>query len=502
MSINEIANYIVKKYNQEIIESYYDNKNIRKNRPKDLEKIEWLKSEVKKTFEFPDLITDLKIGPPYNCSDNPWIHVHDIINSKGTEGEYIGISFDKSNNSMEIWMGFGRTGMKKKEVIEKREEYKNKLKNIEPILKRDFKFLPANFNDAVMISKEIKLDEINDMEVKKDFAYLGNLYIKFENKVYEKNTEYQSSYKETLEEIKKIPEDEKIKGENIIYIGNPGSGKTYEIKNKYLILEKDDELSDDYKYEMVVFYPEYSNSDFIGSYIQSYDDGHIKNEFVPGPFSKILRRAIINPKSNFYLIIEEINHGNVTSIFGDILGILDRKDGESIYKISNPILAKYVFNDSNRKIYLPNNLSIIATMNLEEKETYPLDSVIRRRFETRICNQEDSIYDELYIKGLGNIKWGKFRKIINSKLENVKDKKLGTYFINESYLSKEIDTNQEDLKRFIYKVLIYLYDDVCEKEKEIIFNEEIKDIDKLINISEKKLLQVFNTDIRKGLENE
>ena len=108
----------------------------------------------------------------------------------------------------------------------------------------------------------------------------------------------------------------------MILYGVPGCGKSWKIKERL----KD---VDEYCKIRTVFHPEYTNADFVGQILPRIKENDregstVEYEFVPGPFSKILRRAYLNPDETFYLIIEEINRGNAAAIFGEIFQLLDR----------------------------------------------------------------------------------------------------------------------------------------------------------------------------------
>ena len=514
MNIKDFTRYIIYCYNKEILESYYDSKNVRKNKVKDIDKLNYIKDEAKRIFKINELITDFKVGPSYNLSNNPWVHIHDIKNNKGTKGEYIGISFNTDTLSIEIWLGFGRTNYKKKEIAAKRDEYINVIKSFEPYLKRDFKYTFNNFDDAIIISKSIKVDDINDSMIQEDLKYLSHIYMTFENKLNDGTNNMENDLNKINDEIK-IASDKKIEGKNIIYIGIPGSGKSYMVKENHLaqkysngsIIYNDDktlQLIDSMKYETVVFYPEYSNEDFIGRIAAITKNNFVSYKFLPGPFTKILDRAIKNPDSNFYLIIEELNRGNASAIFGDIFLLLDRQaDGRSVYAISNNLIAGYIYNNPNKKIYIPENLSIIATMSSTNENTIPIDAAFRRRWNFVWVNDEKTAkFDNLYIKGFGNITWGKFRKTINNKIlqnENNEDKKLSAYFIDENYLSEKINVSSKEREKFINKVYIYLFDDAFKYNRLQIFKENIKTIDDLVKISKREKFSVFTEEIQKKL---
>lgn len=101
-------------------------------------------------------------------------------------------------------------------------------------------------------------------------------------------------------------------GRNILLYGVPGSGKSWTIEHEY--------CKQGTKVERLVFHPDYTNADFIGQILPVVDpeDKMVTYEFTPGPFTNILKAAYENPRSEYVLIIEEINRGNAPAIFGDI----------------------------------------------------------------------------------------------------------------------------------------------------------------------------------------
>ena len=123
--------------------------------------------------------------------------------------------------------------------------------------------------------------------------------------------------------------DKRNKGEkNRIIFGAPGTGKSHK-------LEKDSAVFGD-NVERVTFHPNYSFSQFVGTYkpVQGEKPGDITYEYVPGPFMRVYTRAVNNPGEDYLLIVEEINRANVAAVFGDVFQLLDRKDGVSEYPIA------------------------------------------------------------------------------------------------------------------------------------------------------------------------
>ncbi len=255
-----------------------------------------------------------------------------------------------------------------------------------------------------------------------------------------------------------------------IYYGVPGCGKSNKID------EETRNTPDDQKMR-VVFYPEYTNADFVGQILPTNIDGNIEYKFRPGPLSKILRRAYLHPDKKYYLIVEEINRGNAAAIFGEYFQLLDRiatkkevsangytyTEGWSSYSIENEFINWYIRENlyadakhkleneddgiakksddesqksieignlhfsSNIGIRLPPNLSILATMNTSDQNVFILDNAFQRRWDMVLVKnefvkaeteEEQKNIDQQKTALIedSKIKWETFQKTVNDKI--------------------------------------------------------------------------------------
>ena len=145
---------------------------------------------------------------------------------------------------------------------------------------------------------------------------------------------------------------ESDKKRNVIYFGAPGTGKSYTLeddKNKLL-------LGYENNYARVTFHPDYSYANFVGTYkpvpIKEKNETHITYEYVPGPFIRLLVKALDKPSEPFLLIIEEINRANVAAVFGDIFQLLDHEeDYTSRYPIDASLDAQKYLKSELKKIF-------------------------------------------------------------------------------------------------------------------------------------------------------
>lgn len=286
-----------------------------------------------------------------------------------------------------------------------------------------------------------------------------------------------------------------IPSTNILLYGVPGCGKSFHVESEY-----ESKITNEQCKVRVVFHPDYTYSDFIGQLMpvlkevenaQEVKENKLQYEFVPGPFTKIIKTAYEEPEQKCLLIIEELNRGNAPAIFGEIFQLLDRKDnGESKYGIYNADIAKYAYGGlpenqgkaidviANTPIKLPPNLTIVATMNTSDQNVFTMDTAFQRRWQMKhIPNRfTGESLDEKTInhvaKHLPNseISWGVFAQTINKKMHTAnlgfggtEDKSLGVYFAT--------DNDLDDAERFAEKVLKYLWDDAFKLGRKELFND-------------------------------
>lgn len=251
--------------------------------------------------------------------------------------------------------------------------------------------------------------------------------------------------------------------------------------------EDEESISEEPFVERVTFHPNYSYAQFVGTYKPVQDDEdekQIKYEYVPGPFMRVYRNAKKNPNNNFLLIIEEINRANVAAVFGDVFQLLDRKNGISEYPVAasediQKYLAKYGINE--RKLSIPDNMYIWATMNSADQGVFPMDTAFKRRWEFEYIGIDDNAEKvanyEIPIGRQGDkakwkVKWDELRRSINDKLISLginEDKLLGPYFLSESVLESALDKGIDFVKSFESKVLMYLFEDAAKMKVRQLF---------------------------------
>lgn len=286
------------------------------------------------------------------------------------------------------------------------------------------------------------------------------------------------------------------KPHNRILFGAPGTGKSYTLDQDVRDLyQKDEDLMEECT-ERVTFHPEYSYFDFVGSYKpvmenkessakQDDEDKHdeerdtpqqrqIIYDFVPGPFARVLKNALEDKEDkDFVLLIEEINRAKVAAVFGDIFQLLDRnEEGESEYGI-NPSkeLRNYLGMKEGKKLKLPANMYIWATMNSADQGVYPMDTAFKRRWSFEYAELDDgatAMQNEPY-----HADWEMLRKHVNALLQKEginEDKQMGPFFLKKSELRE-----QNAFKNAIQnKVLMYLFEDAAKHKRKKIFKEPDK----------------------------
>ena len=175
---------------------------------------------------------------------------------------------------------------------------------------------------------------------------------------------------------------------NLILTGAPGTGKTYLAKQlacKLVGAKKADPKEDEqYKnhVKFVQFHPSYDYTDFVeGLRPKNNENGQLGFERKDGHFKKLCLAALKAPTENFVMIIDEINRGQVSKIFGELFFALDPdyrgSEGLVETQYQNMVPDGDLFKDG---FYVPENVYVIGTMNDIDHSLEPLDFAFRRRF--------------------------------------------------------------------------------------------------------------------------
>ncbi|WP_297742232.1 McrB family protein [uncultured Tessaracoccus sp.] len=146
----------------------------------------------------------------------------------------------------------------------------------------------------------------------------------------------------------------------VIFYGPPGTGKTF------IARELAEHLAGD-NVRLVQFHPGYSYEDFFEGF-RPQPDGSFALK--PGPLRKTVEAARENETTPYFLIIDEINRGNIAKIFGELYFLLEYRDQA----------IELLYGDDETGFTLPKNVFIIGTMNTADRSIALVDAAMRRRF--------------------------------------------------------------------------------------------------------------------------
>ena len=209
--------------------------------------------------------------------------------------------------------------------------------------------------------------------------------------------------------------------------------------------------------KLITFHPSYSYEDFIEGIRPKTIGDQVTYNLEDGIFKKICneaRKDNQNPKNKYVLIIDEVNRGNISKIFGELITLIEKDKRNNL-----SINLAY----SKKEFSIPDNLYIIGTMNTADKSLIQMDTALRRRF-TFMELMPDYELPQIDRK-IGKINLAKLLKELNKKIrnQNLRDKQIGhSYFMNI--------TNISELQRvFEYEIIPllqdYFYDDYDLLEK-------------------------------------
>ncbi|MDW2906111.1 hypothetical protein R7V41_00090 [Mesomycoplasma ovipneumoniae] len=278
-----------------------------------------------------------------------------------------------------------------------------------------------------------------------------------------------------------------ISGKNIFLISPSQNQIYYEIKNNIFkdFLDKND-------YEIATFSDSYTIQDFVGYSDFSVDEKNQTN-FIPGPFSRILRTAFWNPDKKYFLILENMDKKVTIDLVSQLKPLFYRDEkANSFFSISLPEVSSYVFSNEDQKIYIPANLTIIATavVDVENQEfDFPIDLLENWDFKHLPNKKQPNILSKKQICDTG-LNWDDFLRI----LENQRANKNQDYLLQ---LPFEIDQNiLENPDLFVNKVLFFLWSFTFKNKRELIFNYDsyLTLANKFVNSEGPQRLKIFKAN--------
>jgi 5-methylcytosine-specific restriction endonuclease McrBC GTP-binding regulatory subunit McrB len=329
-----------------------------------------------------------------------------------------------------------------------------------------------------------------------------------------------------------LPEEGKVQAEEIvktfralypIYLFAVSNNPIEMIEEIDLADEADEEiLPIDSMVEKITFHQSYSYEEFMEGIRPVVDNSNDNLRYIiqPGIFKDICARARNDPKNNYFLLIDEINRGNISRIFGELITLIemDKRMGPNNRTQPNTIEVTLPYSKNQGKFSVPFNLFIVGTMNTADKSIALVDVALRRRFAFLEMLPDSSKVTPISINGT-EINLPKILDTMNQKIAIMFDK---DHQIGHSYLMNIDEEDIQSLKFAFYHEIIplvqeYFYND-WEKISTILggFVKEILDensaqaitdnatngISEILELDDEKFIQVLTKLASVGKQDE
>jgi len=243
---------------------------------------------------------------------------------------------------------------------------------------------------------------------------------------------------------------------NVVLQGAPGVGKTFAAKRLVYSMMG---VIDHSRIKFIQFHQNYSYEDFIMGYKPDGDGFSLKK----GVFYQFCKKAGEDPNQEYFFIIDEINRGNLSKIFGELLMLIEKD-----YRNEEAVLA---YNGEPFKV--PDNLFIIGMMNTADRSLALIDYALRRRFSffEMTPGFENKTFKE-YQEGFDNETFNELISTVTELNQSIsKDPSLGRGFcIGHSYFCNQAECTEDWMKEIVsYDILPtlqeYWFDNESEYQK-------------------------------------
>lgn len=228
------------------------------------------------------------------------------------------------------------------------------------------------------------LDELGLFDGKEPNDNLKRFWDEFKSRYDNYDWEEEPVEEEPVEEVSVDDLADLVRrNKNLILTGAPGTGKTYLAKQVARTIIDNDEYFDE-QCNMVQFHPYYDYTDFVeGLRPVTQDNGQIGFKLEPGTFKQFCEQAAAYPDYPYVFIIDEINRGEVSKIFGELFFSLDpdyRGPKGRVKSQYHNLVSKNKDDVFAQGLYVPENVYVIATMNDIDRSVESIDFAFRRRF--------------------------------------------------------------------------------------------------------------------------
>ena len=207
------------------------------------------------------------------------------------------------------------------------------------------------------------------------------------------------------------------------------------------------------------FHPAYGYEDFLEGYRPKTINGNISFELRDGIFKKLCKDAADSPNRQFFLVVDEINRGDIPRIFGELLTTLekDKRGKRIVLPVSQDLFA------------VPENIFLIGTMNTADRSISLVDTALRRRFGWVELMPDSSVLKDTSVAGIALKAW---LDALNARIREFVGRDARNLQIGHSYLMQGGSPIRDlaTLKRAIRDDIVPLLEEYCYEDFDALSN--------------------------------